>query len=267
MLIGAMNHPTRDVLEEIRWMAEMGLEFVDLTLEPPAAASWRVDAKAIRRELDRTGLKVVGHTAYYLPIDSPFEEVRQGALSELKRCLKIFGEVGAKWMNIHPGRYTPMHPRSFFVQRDIDSFRELQETARESGVGLMVENIPHDFNTVEQLAELLDPLPEVGLHLDIGHSNLGVPHNTGCELIRTFGSRLRHVHFHDNNGHADQHLPLGTGNIDFMAHIEALKEIGYDETITLEVFAPDDHFLRYSRDVLRRLWTDQTVPLRLATLA
>ena len=38
MQIGAMNHPAHDVLEEIRWMAQLGLEFVDLTLEPPAAA-------------------------------------------------------------------------------------------------------------------------------------------------------------------------------------------------------------------------------------
>jgi hypothetical protein len=39
MLIGTMNHPARDVLDEIEWMAAMGLEFIDLTLEPPAAAS------------------------------------------------------------------------------------------------------------------------------------------------------------------------------------------------------------------------------------
>jgi sugar phosphate isomerase/epimerase len=266
MLIGAMNHPARDVLEEIRWMAEMGLEFVDLTLEPPAAASWRIDAKAIRRELEGAGLKVVGHTAYYLPIDSPFEEVRQGARTELERCIQVFGEVGAKWMNIHPGRYTPMHPRSFFVQRDIETLGELQETATRYGVGLMVENIPHDFNTVEQLAELLDPLPELGLHLDIGHANLWVPKHTACDLIHRFGSRLRHVHFHDNNGTADQHLPFGTGNIDIEAHVDALKEIGYDDTITLEVFAPDRHFLEYSRDVLRRMWSERPVPLSFAEL-
>ena len=30
-----MNHPAQDVISEVRWMAEMGLEFVDLTLEPP----------------------------------------------------------------------------------------------------------------------------------------------------------------------------------------------------------------------------------------
>ena len=33
MLIGTMNHPARPVLKEIEWMAELGFEFVDLTLD------------------------------------------------------------------------------------------------------------------------------------------------------------------------------------------------------------------------------------------
>jgi len=61
MQIGAMNHPQRDVLDELRWMAEMKLDFVDLTLEPPAAAAWRVDPDAIQRALKELGLGVVGH--------------------------------------------------------------------------------------------------------------------------------------------------------------------------------------------------------------
>jgi hypothetical protein len=36
----------------------------------------------------------------------------------------------------------------------------------------MLENLPGDFNTAAQMGELLDPLPELGLHLDIGHANL-----------------------------------------------------------------------------------------------
>jgi sugar phosphate isomerase/epimerase len=258
MLIGAMNHPQKDVLDEIRWMADFGLDFIDLTLEPPASASWRVDPRAICRELERTGLKVVGHTAYYLPLESPFEEVRQGAIAEFKRCLEIFGEVGAKWMNVHPGRYTPMHPRSFFIERNLQSLRELMPTCERTGVGIMIENIPGDFNDVQQMSELLDPMPELGLHLDIGHSNLMVPHNTGCELIERYGNRLAHVHIHDNKGgHADLHLPLGTGSVDTAAHVAALKRAGYDGTITLEVFSPDLHFLDYSRNVLRKIWDEQ----------
>ena len=36
-------------------MADAGMEFIDLTLEPPAAASWEVDTRAVRRALERTG--------------------------------------------------------------------------------------------------------------------------------------------------------------------------------------------------------------------
>jgi sugar phosphate isomerase/epimerase len=111
MQIGAMNHPAHDVLDEIRWMAELGLEFVDLTIEPPAAASWRLDAPAVRRELERHGMGVVGHTAYYLPFASAFDTVRRGAVDELRRCLDLFAEVGASWMNLHPDRHAP-HARS-----------------------------------------------------------------------------------------------------------------------------------------------------------
>jgi hypothetical protein len=35
-----------------------------------------------------------------------------------------------------------------------------------------------------------------------------------------------------------------------------LKEVGYDDTITLEVFSADHHYLQYSRDVLRKVWDD-----------
>jgi sugar phosphate isomerase/epimerase len=63
------------------------------------------------------------------------------------------------------------------------------------------------------------------------------------------------VHLHDNKGGgADLHLPLGAGTMDWRSHIRALKASGYDETITLEVFSEDRHYLEYSRDLLREAW-------------
>lgn len=59
----------------IEWIASPGFGFVDLTLEPPRAASWLVDPVQIRRALERHGLAVVGHTAYYLPLASGIEEI------------------------------------------------------------------------------------------------------------------------------------------------------------------------------------------------
>jgi sugar phosphate isomerase/epimerase len=238
-------------------MAGMGLEFVDLTLEPPCAASWMVNPDAIRSALRKHGLKVVGHTAYYLPMASAIEEVRAGAVRELRRCLEVFRAVGVSWMNIHPDRHTPFHDRGFYVQRNIQSIRELLHDSQRTGVGIMIENLPGDFNSARQLGELLDAIPELGLHLDIGHANLQVERNTTEEILDAYGSRLRHVHLHDNRGgHADLHLPLGSGTVDVRSAVRALRGSGYDGTITLEVFTPDKHFLQYSRDELRRIWDE-----------
>jgi sugar phosphate isomerase/epimerase len=257
MIIGEMNHPARDVTAEIEAAAGLGMEFLDLTLEPPCAASWAVNPEAIRAALDRHGLQVVGHTAFYLPIASAIEEVRMGAVRELRRCIEIFRMVGVRWMNLHPDRYTPFHDRSFYIQRNIQSIRELLPDAERAGVGLMIENLPGEFNNAAQLGELLDPVPELALHLDIGHANLQNPCNKTCEILDAYGPRLRHVHLHDNKGgSADLHMPLGAGNVDVRGSVAALKRCGYDGTITLEVFTPDKRYLEHSRDILRRIWDD-----------
>ena len=257
MQIGAMNHPERVLLDEIAWMADLGMDFIDLTLEPPGAPSWNVDTPAIRSALARHRMTVVGHTAWYLPMANAIPEIRAAAVSELCRCLDRFSEIGARWMNLHPDRHTPWHPRQFYIERNLDTIRELLAHARARGVGLMIENLPGDYNSAPQLAELLGPIPELGLHLDIGHANLQVPHNTTEEILKAHGKRLEHVHLHDNKGgHADLHLPLGTGTLDLRRSVEALQRCGYDGTITLEVFTPDPHYLIYSRDLLRRTWNE-----------
>jgi sugar phosphate isomerase/epimerase len=254
-----MNHPAEEVTAEIRWIADMGLEFIDLTLEPPLASASRIDIDAVRRAISDHNLEVVGHTAYYLPLASPFESVRCAAVAELRNCLEAFAAVGARWMNIHPDHNTPLHPRSYFISRNVLSISELMPDARRHGVGLMVENLPGNFNTPEQLGDLLDPLPELGLHLDIGHANLLVPSNMTEAILAKYGPRLRHVHLHDNKGGgADLHLPLGAGTVDVRSAIRALKACGYDGTITLEVFTPDREYLRISRNVLRTLWNETT---------
>jgi sugar phosphate isomerase/epimerase len=52
-------------------------------------------------------------------------------------------------------------------------------------------------------------------------------------------------------------IPLGTGSVDLRSAVRQLQHIGYDGTITLEVFTPDPHHLAYSRDVLQRVWNEE----------
>jgi hypothetical protein len=58
-----MNHPARNPLEEIDWFGRLGFDFVDLTLEPPAADPGQIDAAAVRAALAGQGLGLVAHTA------------------------------------------------------------------------------------------------------------------------------------------------------------------------------------------------------------
>jgi sugar phosphate isomerase/epimerase len=233
------------------------MEFVDLTLEPPRASVEKVNTRDVRAALEDHGMQIIGHTAYYLPLCSPFETIRHACVEELKRCAAAFAEMGAPWMNLHPDRTAPMHDRKFIIEKNLQSLRELFVEARRFGIGLMIENLPGTFNTVMQLSELMDPLPELGLHLDIGHANLQTDRNTTSDLLTAYGSRLRHVHLHDNKGgSADLHLPLGAGTIEVAHYVNLLQSAGYDGTITLEVFTPDRHHLEYSRDVLRKLWDE-----------
>jgi sugar phosphate isomerase/epimerase len=165
-------------------------------------------------------------------------------------------------MNVHPDRLAPMHDRSFCISKNLLSLRELEEDVERTGVGIMIENLPGSFNTPEQLGQILDPLPTIGLHLDIGHCNLKVDQITTGPILRQYGDRLKHVHLHDNRGgELDLHLPLGSGDIDIEEQIRILREIGYDGTITLEVFTPDPHYFHYSAQVLREIWSRAAVPL------
>ena len=85
--------------------------------------------------------------------------------------------------------------------------------------------------------------------LDTGHANIGSKGaDRALDFIKKFGNRIEHIHANDNMGKEDNHLPLGVGTVDFQQVIAALKSIGYDRTVTLEVFSRDRDYLRLSRD-------------------
>src|SRR5215203_4926006 len=133
MQIGAMNHPGEPLAKEIKWMSDLALDFIDLTLEPPACATWQVQPDAIVKLLREHRLGVIGHTAYYLPIGSSFESLRRAAVEELKIAATAFAAIGAKWMNVHPDGHAPFTDEPTIVQRNIRSLEELVAFAKPLG--------------------------------------------------------------------------------------------------------------------------------------
>ncbi|MDQ4145784.1 MAG: sugar phosphate isomerase/epimerase, partial [Actinomycetota bacterium] len=258
MLVGAMNFPGRSVLKEIHRIHEDGFDFLDLTLEPPAA--WTPDGKEVRRLLSDLGLEVVGHTAWYLPIASPFAELRATARDLYRRGLDTFADAGVRLVNVHPDQKVPLQSIDRIRAANAEAIGLLSQDAEERGIRLMVENLDRLFSGVEDLSAVLDAVPEAGFHLDIGHANLRLglgQRNRTSELLDAFGDRLAHVHLSDNRGGTDDlHLPLGAGAIDWKWAARRLKESGYDGTVTLEVFSREREHLRTSRRLWLRWWSE-----------
>ena len=263
MQIGVMNHPARDPVAEIDWIGRNGFEFVDFTLEPPAAAPDQIDVEAVRAALERHQLGVVAHTAYYLPLASPFAGVRRACLEEFRQALQAAHQIGAKVMNTHFHKPPKFFTEQQTVQWHADVLGPLCDDAQQVGVTVVLEHIPFGGNNqLEIISDLLSEVPLLGFHLDSGHAKLERSYDRWDEYIGQLGNKLRHVHLSDNDGSADQHLPLGSvprSRTNWGEHIRKLKASGYDATITLEVFSPEKQHLLVSRDLVRTSWEQDSV--------
>jgi sugar phosphate isomerase/epimerase len=258
MKIGAMNHPARNPLQEIDWFGQHGFDFVDFTLEPPAADPDEIDTVAVRKALDRHGLDVVAHTAWFLPLGSPYGSIREACLSEFRRSLRADTQIGAEVMNLHYSKSPSFSPKEKTIEWHVGVLRPLCDEAARVGVTIVMEHVPFGGSEqLENIAAILEKVPRLRFHLDSGHANLERGYDRWDEYLDRLGHKLLHVHLSDNDGTADQHLPLGASRrstTDWPTHIKKLKATGYDSTITLEVFSEYREYLLLSRELLRKWW-------------
>ena len=252
MKIGAMNHPSKPVYDEVISFGNARFDFVDLTIEGPNA--YIVNPEKMRPLLDHYRLTVTGHTDPCLPWAYPIREVRKACFKELERCAEIFSALGAKIMNIHPCYFCPPAMRPLLVELNIEALNPIVEMAASYGLALVLENFKAPFDRVSTFETLIREVTGLGLHLDFGHTNFG---KDDYELFcKQLGQHIEHVHFSDNRASADDHLPLGVGSLNWESAVAALKAANYDSTITLEVFC-DDPTMRFKYlDLSRRLVLD-----------
>ncbi|NJP05604.1 MAG: sugar phosphate isomerase/epimerase [Chloroflexaceae bacterium] len=252
MQLGMMNDPRRDACEEARWAGEHGFTFLDLTLEGPGAAPEQIDITALRQILHEYQMAVVGHTAWYLPFNAPIKSLRQAAIDYVVDSFDLFAEMGVHWVNVHIAQGVYLFSNHDRMRWNGESFAELAERAEPYGLRIMVEHPPEASMNISDIRHVLDMDERLGFHLDVGHANIGGHRLEG--LLQAFGSRLAHVHLSDNRGRNDDHIPLGTGSIDWPRAIRLIRKTGYDHTITLEVFSADRDYLLLSAQKVRTWW-------------
>jgi sugar phosphate isomerase/epimerase len=251
MKIGFPNNPRKNLLDEIIWIGENKFDFVDLFLEEDKAVPEKIDIDKTRTFLEKYGLDVVGHTAWYLPIGSPIKTLRDAAIKEITEYFEAFSNLGVEFVTIHANWPGGMFSAKEGIKFQVETLRKLVRITEEYGLSLMYEPVDTPEDNIENVSIILERVPELFLHIDIGHANLFG--RKPEQFIEKFHEKLRHVHLHDNTGNVDLHLPMGCGNIDWKRTLKILKKY-YNGTITLEVFSKDRDYVLLTKEKLRELW-------------
>lgn len=230
----------RPLIERPRAACAAGFDAVEIQFP------YEVPAVRLKEELERLQLPLV---LINLPAGDLMQggdglacvPARQAEFDQaLQEALSYAAMVRPQTVNVLAGRLPAGVAREQALATLITNLRRTAEAFQALGIRVCCEAInPLDMpgfliNTPEDLLGLLDAVghPNLSAQLDLYHmarQGLDVP-----ATVRTLAGRIGHVQFADHPGRGAP----GTGELDFSAALQALREVGYDGWLAAE-YRPD----------------------------
>ena len=242
-----------------------GLEIAPWTLSEDPASLSAGRRRECRAAIEQAGVAYVGlHSLLTAPrgklhITTPDDAVREKSWDYFRRLIDLCADLGDNGLMIlgsgKQRRAVGGSTVDDAVKRLRDGLASLADHAGERGVTILPETLaPHlcdVLTSMEQTRAMVEEIghPAVRTMFDT-HNAVAepVPHDV---LIRQHAEFIKHVHINEmDGGHP------GTGNYDFSVPLRALKEVGYDGWLSLEVFKFEpggEEIARMSAEYLRRI--------------
>ena len=146
-------------------------------------------------------------------------------------------------------------PADYCYQKDwdtlMDSYRKCLAIAKRYGLRMSVECFPYSMiSTPHAMLQLLKDVddPDFGIQLDTNH--LIMQHiDPEWTIYMLGGKRIFNVHCKDSDAVSRNNIPAGCGITDYPAVIQALKNVGYDGNLSVELEFTDNP-RRYNKQAM-----------------
>lgn len=211
-------------------------------VEIPVFEGTPTDFTKLGRRLDalglaRTAVSALGDPAHDLI--SPDAAVRKAGVDRMRWVLDCSAALGADRVSgpLHSvlGQFSGQGPTPDELARAVDSQQQIGEHAATVGVTVGLEALNrfecYLLNTMDDLARFIRRVahPNIRAMYDTFHANIEETDPIGA-LTRNRAEVL-HIHLSEN----DRGVP-GRGNIPWAETFAAIRDIGYDDWLTIESF-------------------------------
>ena len=197
----------------------------------------------------------------------PDVNYRQVRIDHTKRALSLAAELGAPCITTEPGGPVPEGMTwANALKLFVEMLKPVVEHAEKVKVPLLVEPEPDLLiETADQYLEFAKHFdtPYLGLNFDIGH--FYCVKDDPAATVHKLAPMIRHVHLEDIAAtRKHHHLVPGEGVIDFRATLKALKDVGYADWVTIELYTyheDPDGAARTARERVLKIATEAGVEL------
>jgi sugar phosphate isomerase/epimerase len=233
----------RDTAFGIRMTKEIGFDTIDIFTDP-----LDIDVKErrlVKRECDRIGLPIVSIACVATGLIDFNPSVQRFHLQRCRAYLDLAYEYEAKNLLLVLGEYIwerQVIPPAEQWTTGVRNVRELGKYAGDLGVQIALELEPFKLslvNNVDTMSRFLDDVnhPAVKANIDVSHLQLS---GTPAEELRRLRGKAIHVHLSDCDGKVHGDLPPGRGVVDFPPYLRAIKELGIDGAVSIELeYSPE----------------------------
>ncbi|QNF28819.1 hydroxypyruvate isomerase family protein [Metabacillus elymi] len=213
-------------LEKIKEHGFQGLEYYSW---------WDLDIKQVAKEQDRIGVGIIATcTKFFNLVD---ESKRLEYIDGIKQTIEACKILGTKSIITQTGNVIDGMSREIQQQAMVETLKQSASLCEEAGIILEVEPLNglvdhrgHFLQYSDEAVSVIDQVnsQNVKLVFDVYHQQI-----TEGNVIRNatnYIDRISHYHIADNPGRKQP----GTGELNYINILNAIKETGYDGYVGLE---------------------------------